>query len=67
MSRLKEELGDNGVRFLAARVEGKVAGWCEMRCSEAGGQVEDVVVLELAPAPNLPFCTLTGFAIPHRM
>jgi len=43
---LKEELERNGVRFLAALVEGDVAGWCEVRRSEAGGQVEDVVVLE---------------------
>lgn len=43
---LKEELGRHGVRFLAARVEGEVAGWCEVRRYEMGGQVEDVVVLE---------------------
>ena len=43
---LKEELGRNGVRFLAALVEGEVAGWCELRRDEAAGQVEDVVVLE---------------------
>ena len=30
LCRLKEELGRNGVRFLAALVEGEVAGWCEM-------------------------------------
>jgi ribosomal protein S18 acetylase RimI-like enzyme len=46
LCRLKEESGGNGVRFLAARVDGEVAGWCEMRCDESGGQVEDVVVLE---------------------
>ena len=46
LCRLKEELGSTGVRFLAARVEGEVAGWCEMRCDDSGGQVEDVVVLE---------------------
>ena len=43
---LKEELGRNGVRFLAALVEEEVAGWCEVRRHEAAGQVEDVVVLE---------------------
>lgn len=46
LCRLKEELASNGVRFLAARVDGEVAGWCEMRCDNSGGQVEDVVVLE---------------------
>ena len=46
MCCLKEELERNGVRFLAALVEGEVAGWCEMRRHEAAGQVEDVVVLE---------------------
>ncbi len=46
LCRLKEELASTGVRFLAARVEGEVAGWCEMRCDDSGGQVEDVVVLE---------------------
>ena len=46
LCRLKEELACNGVRFLAARVDGEVAGWCEMRCDDSGGQVEDVVVLE---------------------
>ena len=43
---LKEELGRNGVRFLAALVEEEIAGWCEVRRYEAAGQVEDVVVLE---------------------
>lgn len=46
LCRLKEELGSTGVRFLAARVDGDVAGWCEMRCDDSGGQVEDLVVLE---------------------
>ena len=46
LCRLKEELASKGVRFLAARVEGEVAGWCEMRSDDSGGQVEDVVVLE---------------------
>ena len=46
LCRLKKELGDTGVRFLAAVVESEVAGWCEMRSDESGGQVEDVVVLE---------------------
>jgi ribosomal protein S18 acetylase RimI-like enzyme len=46
LCRVKDELGRNGVRFLAALVEGEVAGWCEVRRYEAGGQVEDVVVLE---------------------
>ena len=46
LSQLKEELGRSGVRFLAARLQGEFAGWCEMRRSEAEGQVEDVVVLE---------------------
>ncbi len=46
LCRLKEESGNNGRRFLAARVEGEVVGWCEMRCDDSGGQVEDVVVLE---------------------
>jgi len=46
LCRLKEELSHTGVRYLAARVEGEVAGWCEMRCDDSGGQVEDVVVLE---------------------
>ena len=46
LCRLKEELASRGVRFLAARVDGEVAGWCEMRCDDSGGQVEDVVVLE---------------------
>ncbi len=56
LSQLKEELGRNGVRFLVTRLQGEIAGWCEMRRSEAEGQVEDVVVLEpfrgrgLAPA-----------------
>lgn len=45
LCRLKDEMGRNGVRFLAALVEGEVAGWCEVRRYEAGGQVEDVVVL----------------------
>ena len=43
---LKEELERGGVRFLAARVDGEVAGWCELRRHDAAGQVEDVVVLE---------------------
>ncbi len=43
---LKEELERNGVRFLAALVEEEIAGCCELRHHEAGGQVEDVVVLE---------------------
>lgn len=46
LSQLKEELCRNGVRFLATRLQGEIAGWCEMRRSEAEGQVEDVVVLE---------------------
>ena len=46
LCRLKEELGRNGVRFLAALVDGEVAGWCELRRHEPAGQVEDVVVLE---------------------
>ena len=46
LALLKEELGHSGVRFLAALVEGEVAGWCEMRRHATAGQVEDVVVLE---------------------
>lgn len=46
VSRLREEMGRHGVRFLAVLVEGEPAGWCELRRNEAGGQVEDVVVLE---------------------
>ena len=46
LCRLKAELASRGVRFLAARVDGEVVGWCEMRCDGSGGQVEDVVVLE---------------------
>ena len=46
LCRLKEELASRGVRFLAARVDGEVAGWCEMRCDDSAGQVEDVFVLE---------------------
>lgn len=46
LCQLKEELGRSGVRFLAARLQGEFAGWCEMRRSEAEGCVEDVVVLE---------------------
>ena len=46
LCRLKEELSSRGVRFLAAGVKGEIAGWCEMRCDDSGGQVEDVVVLE---------------------
>ncbi len=45
LALLKEELGHSGVRFLAALVEGEVAGWCEMRRHATAGQVEDVVVL----------------------
>ena len=43
---LKEELERDGVRFLAAQMDGEIAGWCELRRHEAAGQVEDVVVLE---------------------
>ena len=46
LCRLKEELGRNGVRFLAALKDAEIAGWCELRRYETGGQVEDVVVLE---------------------
>ena len=46
LCQLKEEFGRNGVRFLAALVEGTFAGWCEIRYPESAGQVEDVVVLE---------------------
>ena len=34
------------MRFLAALKDAAIAGWCELRRYETGGQVEDVVVLE---------------------
>ncbi len=46
LSQLKEEHGRNGVRFLGARLQEEIVGWCEMRRFGAEGQIEDVVVLE---------------------
>ncbi|MBA3747348.1 MAG: GNAT family N-acetyltransferase [Solirubrobacterales bacterium] len=60
LSQLKEDLGRSGVRFLAARVDGEVAGWCELRRHGAGGQVEDVVVLEPFRGRGLARALLCG-------